>query len=109
MKYRRLLPMLVGDEHDLGSAFDGFDLSNCSKIASSSTKNDDRKVTVSNVSNRVTSSQLQSFFGKFGKVIAARLSTFLFFSFFRCSPVTFLLKTEGSLCMRPFPKNTKTL
>ncbi|KAI6184424.1 hypothetical protein M3Y97_00594700 [Aphelenchoides bicaudatus] len=75
MKYRRLLPMLVADEHDIGSAFDDFDLSDRAKFLVSTGKNDDRKVTVSNVSNRVTASQLQSFFSKFGKVQSAHFPT----------------------------------
>ncbi|KAI6179339.1 putative RNA-binding protein [Aphelenchoides besseyi] len=68
MKYRRLLPMLVQDEHELGSAFDTFDIHDRPTISAQSNKNDERKITVSNVSNRVTLSQIQSFFSKFGIV-----------------------------------------
>lgn len=70
MKYRRLLPMLLAD----GEAFDGgetddFDAS----IAFQHTSRDDRKIVVSNISSRVTQSQLQSFFSQYGKVTSCIL------------------------------------
>ncbi|KAI1727882.1 putative RNA-binding protein EEED8.10 [Ditylenchus destructor] len=69
MKYRRLLPMLVADEHDAGSAFDDFNMHDPrSSLTSRPNKGDERKITVSNVSGRATRSQIQSFFTKFGKV-----------------------------------------
>ncbi|KAI6226207.1 hypothetical protein M3Y99_01320500 [Aphelenchoides fujianensis] len=74
MKYRRLLPMLVNDEHELGSAFDAFDLERPSMSAHSN-RNDERKITISNVSNRVTLSQVQSFFGKFGFITSCTFPT----------------------------------
>ncbi|KAI3421189.1 hypothetical protein GPALN_014817 [Globodera pallida] len=93
MKYRRLLPMLVGDEHDAGNVFDDFDeFAACDPASSavglglpftdrpdtsSSTivggVQDERKIFVSNVSTRATKSQLQSFFSKFGKVQACHI------------------------------------
>uniref|UniRef100_A0A914D6U7 RRM domain-containing protein n=1 Tax=Acrobeloides nanus TaxID=290746 RepID=A0A914D6U7_9BILA len=67
MKYRRLLPMLVADEGDPGcSLFDDFDIN--PGLSFKDHRAEDRKVTVTNISSRVTSSQLQSFMGKFGKV-----------------------------------------
>lgn len=70
MKYRRLLPMLLAD----GEAFDGgetddFDAS----IAFQHTSRDDRKIVVSNISSRVTQSQLQSFFSQYGKITSCIL------------------------------------
>ncbi|CAI2325250.1 unnamed protein product [Caenorhabditis sp. 36 PRJEB53466] len=70
MKYRRLLPMLLAD----GDAFDGgetddFDAS----IAFQHASRDDRKIVVSNVSPRVTQSQLQSFFSQYGKITSCIL------------------------------------
>uniref|UniRef100_A0A8R1DP27 RNA-binding protein EEED8.10 n=1 Tax=Caenorhabditis japonica TaxID=281687 RepID=A0A8R1DP27_CAEJA len=70
MKYRRLLPMLLAD----GEAFDGgetddFDAS----IAFQHTSRDDRKIVVSNISPRVTQSQLQSFFSQYGKITSCIL------------------------------------
>uniref|UniRef100_A0A183BPK5 RNA-binding protein EEED8.10 n=1 Tax=Globodera pallida TaxID=36090 RepID=A0A183BPK5_GLOPA len=93
MKYRRLLPMLVGDEHDAGNVFDDFDEFVACDPASSAVglglpftdrpdtssstivggAQDERKIFVSNVSTRATKSQLQSFFSKFGKVQACHI------------------------------------
>uniref|UniRef100_A0A7E4ZXM8 F-box domain-containing protein n=1 Tax=Panagrellus redivivus TaxID=6233 RepID=A0A7E4ZXM8_PANRE len=78
MKYRRLLPMLVADEHDNGSAFDDFDAAHppcfsARAATSSNAENEERRVTVTNISPRVTSAQLQSFFSKFGKVKTCKI------------------------------------
>ncbi|CAD5210357.1 unnamed protein product [Bursaphelenchus okinawaensis] len=70
MKYRRLLPMLVADESDIGSAFDSFDI-NEGRVPTS--KKEDRKVVVSNISPKATVSQLQSFFNKFGPVYSCHM------------------------------------
>ncbi|OZC11797.1 hypothetical protein X798_00978 [Onchocerca flexuosa] len=78
LKYRRLLPMLVSDKQVVDTADYGLnpDLS----MSSSSTpikqrdssyqrsKNDDRKILVTNISCRVTANQLISFFSKFGPI-----------------------------------------
>lgn len=81
MKYRRLLPMLVSDEYVDGSSFDGrglhthfewktlfLDFDPFNQSLASVSKPEDRRITVSNISVRATSSQIQSFFTKFGKV-----------------------------------------
>uniref|UniRef100_A0A914XSJ9 Uncharacterized protein n=1 Tax=Panagrolaimus superbus TaxID=310955 RepID=A0A914XSJ9_9BILA len=77
MKYRRLLPMLVADEHHPGSVFDDFDAQPPSFSARTTkhSKNEGKKVTVTNISPRVTSAQLQSFFRKFGKVSVCKIPT----------------------------------
>uniref|UniRef100_A0AC34GTI7 Uncharacterized protein n=1 Tax=Panagrolaimus sp. ES5 TaxID=591445 RepID=A0AC34GTI7_9BILA len=77
MKYRRLLPMLVADEHHAGSVFDDFDAQPPSFSARTTkhSKNEGKKVTVTNISPRVTSAQLQSFFRKFGKVSVCKIPT----------------------------------
>nr|CDJ81540.1 RNA recognition motif domain containing protein [Haemonchus contortus] len=65
IKYRRLLPMLLADGQQFNTAeTDDFDAS----LASYAKAKEERKVIVTNVSPRVTPSQLQSFFSKFGKV-----------------------------------------
>ncbi|CAD5215123.1 unnamed protein product [Bursaphelenchus xylophilus] len=70
MKYRRLLPMLVADESDLGSAFDSFDLNEGRGLSS---RKEDRRILVSNISPKATVSQLQSFFNKFGPVYSCHM------------------------------------
>jgi len=75
MKYRRLLPMLVADEADPGSVFDDFDTSPMcfsARPAVTVRSTEDKRITVTNISSRVTVAQLQSFFGKFGKVISVK-------------------------------------
>lgn len=77
LKYRRLLPMLTSDEPlnaiDYGSNV-GQSLSASmarERERSSSverSRNDDRKIFVSNISGRVTANQLKSFFSKFGPI-----------------------------------------
>lgn len=65
IKYRRLLPMLLADGQQFNSAeTDDFDAS----LAFHAKSKEERKVVVANVPSKVTSSQLQSFFSKFGKV-----------------------------------------
>ncbi|VDP16909.1 unnamed protein product, partial [Onchocerca flexuosa] len=54
LKYRRLLPMLVSDKQRDSSY--------------QRSKNDDRKILVTNISCRVTANQLISFFSKFGPI-----------------------------------------
>lgn len=91
LKYRRLLPMLVADEHDSGSMFDSMiryinpkvifylDFNDTIDPVLFSSKNlrfDGRKVTVTNVSNRATCSQIQAFFTKFGKVFIKKIYFF---------------------------------
>ncbi|VDM42235.1 unnamed protein product [Toxocara canis] len=95
MKYRRLLPMLTsdgqqGDQFDADAAVavidleDSFmrgtpafltrsdstrsDTSTSSGNFASRAKGEDKKVIVTNISPRLTTSQLTSFFSKFGKV-----------------------------------------
>jgi hypothetical protein len=51
------------------SVFDDVDLSTLSNVGNSGKKYDDRKIVVTNVSHRVTATQLASFFTKFGRVI----------------------------------------
>ncbi|VDP29192.1 unnamed protein product, partial [Heligmosomoides polygyrus] len=64
IKYRRLLPMLLADGQQFNSAeTDDFDAS----LAFHAKSKEERKVVVANVPSKVTSSQLQSFFSKFGK------------------------------------------
>ncbi|KAK6737214.1 hypothetical protein RB195_019731 [Necator americanus] len=65
IKYRRLLPMLLagGQNFDSGET-DDFDAS----LAFHAKSKEDRKIIVTNVSPRITPSQLQSFFSQFGKV-----------------------------------------
>ncbi|KAE9555153.1 hypothetical protein FO519_001648 [Halicephalobus sp. NKZ332] len=75
MKYRRLLPMLVADEADPGSVFDDFDTSPMcfsARPAVTVRSTEDKRITVTNISPRITIAQLQSFFGKFGKVISVK-------------------------------------
>ncbi|WKX97350.1 hypothetical protein Q1695_013195 [Nippostrongylus brasiliensis] len=65
IKYRRLLPMLLADGQRFNSAeTDDFDAS----LAFHAKSKEERKIVVTNVPPRVTPSQLQSFFSKFGKV-----------------------------------------
>ncbi|KAK6038170.1 hypothetical protein COOONC_24325 [Cooperia oncophora] len=65
IKYRRLLPMLLADGQHFDSAeTDDFDAS----LANYAKSKEERKIIVTNISPRVTPSQLQSFFSKFGKV-----------------------------------------
>ncbi|VDL82111.1 unnamed protein product, partial [Nippostrongylus brasiliensis] len=65
IKYRRLLPMLLADGQRFNSAeTDDFDAS----LAYHAKSKEERKIVVTNVPPRVTPSQLQSFFSKFGKV-----------------------------------------
>ncbi|KAK5973577.1 Leucine Rich repeat-containing domain protein [Trichostrongylus colubriformis] len=65
IKYRRLLPMLLADGQQFNSAeTDDFDAS----LANYAKSKEQRKIIVTNISPRVTSSQLQAFFSKFGKV-----------------------------------------
>ncbi|PAV84696.1 hypothetical protein WR25_02250 [Diploscapter pachys] len=65
MKYRRLLPMLLADGERMDpSETDDFDAA----LAFQAASKDDRKIVVSNISPRVTQTQLQSFFSQFGKV-----------------------------------------
>ncbi|KAK0393091.1 hypothetical protein QR680_000051 [Steinernema hermaphroditum] len=75
MKYRKLLPMLVADENEIGAAFDDFDagLTMETSRVSMCAKGDSRKIVVTNVSPRATVSQLQSFFNKFGKVASCHM------------------------------------
>jgi RNA recognition motif-containing protein len=112
--------MLVSDEHDLGSAFDSnfldfielmkyyldFDLSDSDKFLSSVGKNDERKITVTNVSNRVTTSQLQSFFSKFGKVRQNRITLNFVV---RYNPVICRLMTDANQCMPHCQSHQKSL
>ena len=69
--------MLVADEHHPGSVFDDFDSQPPSFSARSTkhSKSEGKKVTVTNISPRVTSAQLQSFFRKFGKVSVCKIPT----------------------------------
>ncbi|CAJ0604779.1 unnamed protein product [Cylicocyclus nassatus] len=65
VKYRRLLPMLMDDGQDFeGGETDDFDAA----LAFHARSKEDRKIIVTNISSRVTSPQLHSFFSKFGKV-----------------------------------------
>nr|CAD2145055.1 unnamed protein product [Meloidogyne enterolobii] len=79
MKYRRLLPMIVGDEQDPGSVFDEFmdigvdGLPFTARQVEASLE--EKGICVSNVSSKVTRNQLQSFFCKFGKA-------FIFYFFY---------------------------
>ncbi|KAL6736650.1 hypothetical protein Aduo_006972 [Ancylostoma duodenale] len=65
IKYRRLLPMLLADGQDFESGeTDDFDAS----LAYHAKSKEERKIIVTNISPRITPSQLQSFFSQFGKV-----------------------------------------
>ncbi|CAI5440880.1 unnamed protein product [Caenorhabditis angaria] len=65
IKYRRLLPMLLADGEDFDAGeTDDFDAS----IAFQAASRDNRKIVVSNISPRVTQSQLTSFFSNYGKI-----------------------------------------
>ncbi|EYC08618.1 hypothetical protein Y032_0065g3650 [Ancylostoma ceylanicum] len=65
IKYRRLLPMLLADGQDFDSGeTDDFDAS----LAFHAKSKEDRKIIITNISPRITPSQLQSFFSQFGKV-----------------------------------------
>uniref|UniRef100_A0A915E3E3 F-box domain-containing protein n=1 Tax=Ditylenchus dipsaci TaxID=166011 RepID=A0A915E3E3_9BILA len=53
MKYRRLLPMLVADESDVGSAFDDFNMNDHrASLSARPVKQEDRRITVMNVLER---------------------------------------------------------
>ncbi|VDK78137.1 unnamed protein product [Litomosoides sigmodontis] len=85
LKYRRLLPMLTSDEQLIntlmivlfkisGDLISGASLSTspteireCGSSLQRS-KNEDRKILVTNISRRVTANQLKSFFSKFGPI-----------------------------------------
>ncbi|CAD6195702.1 unnamed protein product [Caenorhabditis auriculariae] len=65
IKYRRLLPMLLAD----GAVFDGHETDDFdASLAFQAASRDDKKIVVTNISPRVTPSQLQSFFSQYGKV-----------------------------------------
>uniref|UniRef100_A0A915Q367 RRM domain-containing protein n=1 Tax=Setaria digitata TaxID=48799 RepID=A0A915Q367_9BILA len=71
LKYRRLLPMLMSDEETINSVDSVSTSSKRIRRRGSSrrrTKNEDRKILVTNVSRRVTANQLKSFFSKFGPI-----------------------------------------
>uniref|UniRef100_A0A0R3RIC1 F-box domain-containing protein n=1 Tax=Elaeophora elaphi TaxID=1147741 RepID=A0A0R3RIC1_9BILA len=70
LKYRRLLPMLTSDEQAI-NAIDSPTSTTETKERSNScqrSKNEDRKIFVTNISRRVTANQLKSFFSKFGPI-----------------------------------------
>ncbi|CAJ0948133.1 unnamed protein product, partial [Mesorhabditis belari] len=71
MKYRRLLPMLLAD----GQAFDNDETNDAfdAVLSFQASQKDDRRIIVTNISPRVTASQLQSFFSKYGKVVHCSL------------------------------------
>uniref|UniRef100_A0A0N4ZII4 RRM domain-containing protein n=1 Tax=Parastrongyloides trichosuri TaxID=131310 RepID=A0A0N4ZII4_PARTI len=74
MKYRTLLPMIVGNECDNGSSFDDFN-PNSYKNNKSFDKNEDKsKVIVTNIPIKVSTTQCKSFFSKYGKIISCELS-----------------------------------
>lgn len=65
IKYRRLLPMLLADGQQMeGVETDDFDAA----FAFQANSRDERKIIVTNISPRITPSQLQSFFSQFGKI-----------------------------------------
>ncbi|CAG9539851.1 unnamed protein product [Cercopithifilaria johnstoni] len=78
LKYRRLLPMLTSDEQAINTG--DCDLNPSLSVSGSSTgtkergsphqrsRNEDRKILVTNISRRVTANQLKSFFSKFGPI-----------------------------------------
>ncbi|KAK6103329.1 RNA recognition motif family protein [Brugia pahangi] len=80
LKYRRLLPMLTSDEQAFNTADFSDELTPGLSISTSPTqskecdsplqrsKNEDRKILVTNISRRVTANQLKSFFSKFGAI-----------------------------------------
>uniref|UniRef100_A0AC35U012 F-box domain-containing protein n=1 Tax=Rhabditophanes sp. KR3021 TaxID=114890 RepID=A0AC35U012_9BILA len=76
MKYRKLLPMIVANESDHGSSFDDFHTSSAyyANDADNEECVENRKVVVSNISIRVSTSQCKSFFSKFGKVVYCEMS-----------------------------------
>ncbi|KAL3993946.1 RNA recognition motif family protein [Acanthocheilonema viteae] len=65
LKYRRLLPMLTSDEQAINTVDCMNFLLDLPVIVS---RNEDRKILVTNISRRVTANQLKSFFSKFGPV-----------------------------------------
>ncbi|CAJ0573181.1 unnamed protein product, partial [Mesorhabditis spiculigera] len=71
MKYRRLLPQLLADGQEFGNdeANDAFD----AVLSFQAGQKDERKIVVGNISSRVTASQLQSFFSRYGKVVHCSL------------------------------------
>ncbi|CAB3411214.1 unnamed protein product [Caenorhabditis bovis] len=70
IKYRRLLPMLLadGDLFDNGET-DDFDAT----IAFQANSRDERMIVITNISPKVTESQLKSFFSNFGKITSCVL------------------------------------
>lgn len=73
MKYRTLLPMIVGNECDNGSSFDNFN-SNIYSGKSNEYINEYEKVVVSNIPLKVSTTQCKAFFSKYGKIINCELS-----------------------------------
>ncbi|CEF59497.1 RNA recognition motif domain and F-box domain and Glycosyl transferase, family 43 and Nucleotide-binding, alpha-beta plait domain-containing protein [Strongyloides ratti] len=73
MKYRTLLPMIVGNECDNGSSFDNFDSDIYSKKCDD-LDNGYEKVIVSNIPLKVSTTQCKAFFSKYGKIISCDLS-----------------------------------
>uniref|UniRef100_A0A0N5C4C2 RNA-binding protein EEED8.10 n=1 Tax=Strongyloides papillosus TaxID=174720 RepID=A0A0N5C4C2_STREA len=72
MKYRTLLPMIVGNECDNGSSFDNFNTDIHKKVSDEIAEYE--KVLVTNIPLRVSTTQCKSFFSKYGKIINCELS-----------------------------------
>ncbi|VIO93344.1 Leucine Rich Repeat family protein [Brugia malayi] len=79
LKYRRLLPMLTSDEQAFNTAEFSDELTPGLSVSTSTqskecdsplqrSKNEDRKILVTNISRHVTANQLKSFFSKFGAI-----------------------------------------
>ncbi|MCP9261474.1 putative RNA-binding protein EEED8.10 [Dirofilaria immitis] len=71
LKYRRLLPMLVSDEQVVDTADSTRTRHRDSSYQRS--RNEDRKILVTNISHRVTANQLKSFFSKFGPIASCHI------------------------------------
>uniref|UniRef100_A0A914VZB0 RNA-binding protein EEED8.10 n=1 Tax=Plectus sambesii TaxID=2011161 RepID=A0A914VZB0_9BILA len=73
MKYRRRLPALMADEAAGSGNVEDDVFDDSASHKSFKTKIDERKIVVGNVSHRVTTNQLSSFFSKFGKVSSCHI------------------------------------